>query len=175
MAKGRDLIGYDALQQEALRGVVRAALKQAAAKGLPGDHHFFITFKTGAAGVTAPKELLAQYPDEMTIVLQHQYWDLAPGETFFSVTLKFGGQPKALSVPYAAITEFRDPSVEYRLRFAPVDTPQPAALPPRPAPAPEPTMEASIEKTPPKPPPEKLPEPGSDTPKIVSLDQFRKK
>ncbi len=177
MAKGRDLIGYVVLQQEALRGVVRAALKQAAAKGLPGDHHFYITIKTGAAGVTAPKELLAQYPDEMTLVLQHQYWDLAPGETFFSVTLKFGGQPKALSVPYAAITEFRDPSVEYRLRFsAPVDAPQPAALAPKPGsgPAAEPTMEASIEKAPGK-PPEKTAAPGAETPKIVSLDQFRKK
>ena len=177
MAKGRDLIGYDALQQEALRGVVRAALKQAAAKGLPGDHHFYITFKTGAAGVTAPRELLAQYPAEMTIVLQHQYWDLAPGETFFSVTLKFGGQPKALSVPYAAITEFRDPSVEYRLRFsAPEGALQPTTLPAKPAPVPaaEPTMEASIEKAPGQ-PSEKPATPGDETPKIVSLDQFRKK
>ncbi len=167
----RDLIGYEALQQEALRGVVRAALKQAAAKGLPGEHHFYITFKTGAAGVTAPKDLLDQYPDEMTIVLQHQYWDLAPGETFFSVTLKFGGLPKALSVPYAAITEFRDPSVEYRLRFSPPEAaPRPA---PTPLPA-KPLSAAKAEAAKPdaaKPAPEKA----SETPKIVSLDQFRKK
>ena len=92
-------MGYEALQQEALRGVVRAALKRAATKGLPGDHHFFITFKTKAPGVSGPPELLGQYPDEMKIVLQNQFWDLAPGETFFSVTLKFGGQPKTLSIP----------------------------------------------------------------------------
>jgi hypothetical protein len=151
--------------------VVRAALKHAAAKGLPGDHHFYITFKTGAAGVAAPKELLGQYPDEMTIVLQHQYWDLAPGETFFSVTLKFGGQPKALSVPYAAITEFRDPSVDYRLRFAPPEgAPRPAVLAPdKPASAPEAAKPAP--ETPPDSPSAKR----SDQPKIVSLDQFRKK
>jgi hypothetical protein len=148
-----DQIGYDALQQEALRGVVRAALKLAAGKGLPGEHHFFITFKTTAPGVTLPKELLAHYPDEMRIALQHQYWDLAPGETFFSVTLKFGGQPKSLSIPYAAITHFWDPSVDYQLRFtAPESAPAPIV-----APAAEPG------ETP------------ADGPNIVSLDQFRKK
>jgi hypothetical protein len=164
--KPRDLIGYDALQQEALRGVVRAALKQAAAKGLPGEHHFFITFKTAAAGVSGPPELLGQYPEEMMIVLQHQYWDLAPGETFFSVTLKFGGQPRSLSVPYAAITQFWDPSVDFRLRFTPIEaaTPRPAALPAPPATAPRPTPVASPEE-----------KPAGDAPKIVSLDQFRKK
>jgi hypothetical protein len=164
--KPRDLIGYAALQQEALRGVVRAALKRAASpKGLPGDHHFFITFKTRALGVSAPPELVEQYPDEMMIVLQHQYWDLAPGETFFSVTLKFGGQPKTLSVPYAAITQFRDPSVPYGLQFV---VPEPAeaaspALPPKAEPAEQPTDE--------KPPAEK----STEGPNIVSLDQFRKK
>ncbi len=171
--KTRDLIGYEAMTQEALRGVVRAALKHAAAKGLPGDHHFYITFKTGAPGVTAPKELLDQYPDEMTIVLQHQYRDLAPGETFFSVTLSFGGQPKALSIPYAAVTEFRDPSVEYRLRFT-----APAAGP-RLGPAPAQASPVKSEATKPqaaKPEPaEPAPETPSETPKIVSLDQFRKK
>jgi hypothetical protein len=158
MAPPRDLIGYDALQQEALRGVVRAALKLAAAKGLPGDHHFFITFKTAAPGVTLPRELLARYPDEMSIVLQNEYWDLAPGETFFSVTLKFGGQPKALSIPYAAITHFRDPGVEYHLRFT-----VPEALP-LPLPAPAPAV---------SPPPEA--DAAQKSGDIVSLDQFRKK
>jgi hypothetical protein len=162
----RDLIGYDAMQQEALRGVVRAALKQAAAKGLPGDHHFYITFKTGAPGVTGPKDLLGQYPDEMMIVLQHQYWDLAPGETFFSVTLRFGGQPKPLSIPYAAITQFWDPSVDYRLRFIPPEpAPAPVALPPQ-----RPKADvAPAEKA------DKPVEGGDSEPKIVSLDQFRKK
>jgi len=167
----RDLIGYDALQQEALRGVVRAALKLAAAKGLPGEHNFYITFKTGAPGVTGPKDLLGQYPDEMTIVLQHQYWDLAPGETFFSVTLRFGGQPKPLSIPYAAITQFWDPSVDYRLRFS---VPEPA-LAPAPVPVAALPMQrpkadaAQTEK------PDKAGETGDAEPKIVSLDQFRKK
>ncbi len=159
MATPVDLIGYDALQQEALRGVVRAALKQAAGKGLPGDHHFLITFKTGAPGVTLPRELLAQYPDEMRIALQHQYWDLAPGETFFSVTLKFGGQPKSLAIPYAAITHFWDPSVDYQLRFTPVD---PALAPPVFAPALAPPLKAVDDKP-------------ADGPNIVSLDHFRKK
>ncbi len=164
--KPRDQIGYDALQQEALRGVVRAALKLAAAKGLPGDHHFFITFRTGAPGVTGPRELLERYPDEMMIVLQRQYWDLAPGETFFSVTLRFGGQPKSLSVPYAAITQFWDPSVDYRLRFSAAETgpAQPSALPASPAAAKAATPEAPA-------PGEK---PG-EAANIVSLDQFRKK
>ncbi|HVN02502.1 MAG TPA: ClpXP protease specificity-enhancing factor SspB [Caulobacteraceae bacterium] len=158
--KPRDLVGYEALQQEALRGVVRAALKLAAAKGLPGDHHFYITFKTGAPGVSLPRELLEQYPDEMRIALQHQYWDLAPGETFFSVTLKFGGQSKSLSIPYAAITHFWDPSVEYQLRFS---VPEPA-----PAPAKAPALAPAAE-------PQKDVEKPGDGPKIVSLDQFRKK
>jgi uncharacterized protein len=161
MAPPRDLIGYDALQQEALRGVVRAALKLAAAKGLPGDHHFFITFKTTAPGVTLPSELLARYPDEMSIILQNEYWDLAPGETFFSVTLKFGGQPKALSIPYAAITHFRDPGVEYHLRFTVPD------IAPEPAPAPTPIVAPRPEAD--------AAQKSGDTPNIVSLDQFRKK
>ena len=155
----KDLIGFDALQQEALRGVVRAALKRAAAKGLPGDHHFFIAFKTKAAGVSGPPELLSQYPDEMTIALQHQFWDLAPGETFFSVTLKFGGQPKTLSIPYAAITQFWDPSVDYRLLFNASEAPPAPALPAKPAPSKRPPVSEKDE----------------ETPNIVSLDQFRKK
>jgi uncharacterized protein len=160
--KPQDRIDYDALQQDALRGVVRAALKQAATTGLPGDHHFYITFKTAAPGVTVPKELLDQYPDEMMIVLQKQFWDLAPGDTSFSVTLKFGGQPKTLTAPYAAITQFWDPSIDYRLRFSvPDPPPKPAALPPAPAKA-----DRAAAKDGAKDP---------DAPNIVSLDQFRKK
>jgi hypothetical protein len=153
----RDLIGYDALQQEALRGVVRAALKTASSKGLPGEHHFYLSFRTRAPGVSMPPELLEQYPSEMTIALQHQYWDLAPGETFFSVTLRFGGQPKSLSVPYAAITDFWDPSVDYRLRFSVPEAPV-AALPP-----------SKTESEPP------LEDKDGEAPNIVSLDHFRKK
>src|SRR6201996_8664336 len=118
-----DLMHYHAMAQDALRGVVKAALKRAASpEGLPGQHHFYITFKTHAPGVTAPPDLIAKYPDEMMIVLQNQFWDLAPGETFFSVTLKFGGDPKQLAIPYAAVTRFVDPSVQFGLEFeAPVD------------------------------------------------------
>ena len=117
-----DQMGYEALAQDALRGVVKAALRRAASpEGLPGDHHFYVTFRTKAPGVTGPDDLLGKYPDEMTIVLQHQYWDLAPGETFFNVTLKFGGQPKRLEVPYAAVTRFYDPSVQFLLQFEPAE------------------------------------------------------
>src|ERR1700750_1421676 len=128
-----DLMHYHAMAQDALRGVVKAALKRAASpEGLPGAHHFYITFKTDAAGVSGPADLLGKYPDEMTIVLQHQYWDLAPGETFFSVTLQFGGQPKRLSIPYAAVTRFYDPSVQFLLQFEPpaaAAAPKPLASP----------------------------------------------
>ena len=154
------LIPYDEIVQEALRDVVGRVLSSVEKGGsLPGGHHFYITFKTDAAGVSGPPDLLAKYPDEMTIVLQHQYWDLAPGETFFSVTLQFGGQPKRLSVPYAAVTRFYDPSVQWLLQFEP---PPPAPAEARlPAAAP---AEAADE-----------PAPAKDGSKIVSLDQFRKK
>ncbi|MEW6390073.1 MAG: SspB family protein [Pseudomonadota bacterium] len=153
-----DLMQYEAMAQDALRGVVRAALKKAAEPGgLPEPHHLYITFKTKAVGVSGPQDLLGKYPDEMTIVLQHQYWDLAPGESVFSVTLKFGGQPKRLTVPYAAVTRFYDPSVQFALQFAPPeiveDNPEPEAEPEAKTPAPS----------------------GDEGPKIVSLDQFRKK
>jgi len=155
----QDLMHYDAMAQEALRGVVKAALKRASSEGLPGAHHFYITFKTDAPGVSGPTDLLSKYPDEMTIVLQHQYWDLAPGETFFSVTLQFGGQPKRLSVPYGAVTRFYDPSVQFLLQF---EAPTPAPVEPKP-PSVEPDESATPAPT------------GEDGSKIVSLDHFRKK
>src|SRR5271154_3641217 len=97
-------IDYGMLQQEALRGVVRAALKIVAERGVPGDRELQITFKTKAPGVSGPADVFARFPDEMMVSFRpQQYRDLAPGETFFSVTLSFGGQPRALSVPYAAI------------------------------------------------------------------------
>lgn len=155
----QDLMHYEAMKQDALRGVVKMALKRAASpQGLPGEHHLYITFKTQAPGVSGPPELLAKYPDEMTIVLQHQFWDLAPGETFFAVTLRFLGQPKRLSVPYSAVTRFFDPHVQFMLQFE--------------ARAPEPQEEA-------EPAADALPAPaaeaGGEEPKVVSLDQFRKK
>jgi hypothetical protein len=157
-----DEMHYEAMAQDALRGVVKAALKRAAAPaGLPGAHHFYITFKTEAPGVSGPPDLLGRYPEEMTIVLQHQYWDLAPGETFFAVTLKFGGQPKRVSVPYAAVTRFYDPSVQFLLQFE--SPPANAAE----AEAGEAEAEAMVQDA-----PEAV---GDDGAKIVSLDQFRKK
>ena len=174
----QDQMHYEALAQEALRGVVKAALKRAASPGgLPGAHHFYITFKTRAPGVSAPPELAERYPDEMTIVLQHQYWDLAPGETFFAVTLKFGGQPKKLSVPYAAVTRFYDPSVQFLLQFeapeseAGAVSTAPEVLPTRPrksTPHPVEVDQSDAEEA----AAEAL---RGEEPKIVSLDQFRKK
>ena len=161
----KDLMRYDVLTQDALRGVVKAALKRAAGPGgLPGDHHLYITFKTEAPGVSGPPDLLGKYPDEMTIVLQHQYWDLAPGETFFTVTLKFGGEPKKLSVPYAALTRFYDPSVQFLLQFDVVEeTGKPARSRPKAVREEEPAA------------PEEAAAVAEDAPKVVSLDQFRKK
>jgi len=170
----QDLMHYEAMAQDALRGVVRSALKRAASPGgLPGAHHFYVTFKTDAPGVSAPGDLLAKYPDEMTIVLQHQYKDLAPGETFFTVVLKFGGQPKRLSVPYAAVTRFYDPSVQFLLQFEAAEPAEPEQA----ADAPQPLPTAKPRKTK-APPPEAGadgPEAGGEGPKVVSLDQFRKK
>jgi hypothetical protein len=158
-----DLMHYEAMAQDALRGVVKMALKRAAAPdGLPGDHHFYITFKTHAPGVSGPPELLGQYPDEMKIVLQHQYWDLAPGETFFAVTLKFGGQPKRLSIPYAAVTQFFDPHAQFMLQFS---APPPEANEDQPEPD-QPQDEPAAASA---------PSPEGEEPKVVSLDQFRKK
>lgn len=167
-APPKDLMNYEAMAQDALRGVVKAALKRAAGPGgLPGQHHLYITFRTKAAGVSGPQDLLGKYPDEMTIVLQHQYWDLAPGETFFTVTLKFGGEPKTLSVPYAALTRFYDPSVQFLLQFEPApDTPV------RTAPK---VVRNEAEAAPPQAEKPSEDTPASEEPKVVSLDQFRKK
>ena len=105
-----DLMDYQALAQEALRGVVRAALERAATpEGLPGAHHLYISFRSTAPGVSLPPDLLARYPEDMTIVLQHQFWDLEVGQQGFSVMLKFGGSPKRLQIPYAAVTRFLRP------------------------------------------------------------------
>ena len=154
-----DLMHYDAMAQDALRGVVKSALKRAALpEGLPGEHHFYITFKTQAPGVSGPADLLGKYPDEMTIVLQHQYEDLAPGETFFAVTLRFGGAPKRLSVPYAAVVRFYDPSVQFMLQFEAAAAPPSAAATSLPQAQPGAGLE-----------------PGGEEPKVVSLDNFRKK
>jgi hypothetical protein len=112
-----DHIRYDILVQEALRGMVRDLLAATLKKGLPGEHHFFITFDTTAAGVRVSERLRAQYPDEMTVVLQHQFWDLKVGDEAFEVGLSFGGVPERLVVPFEAIKAFADPSVQFTLQF----------------------------------------------------------
>jgi hypothetical protein len=112
------LIGYDQLMQDAMRHVVRAALQRATnARGLPGRHHFYITFRTHAPGVILPEHLTTRYPEEMTIVLEHQFWDLDVQNDRFRVILKFAGQPHPIVVPYAALTRFYDPSVRFGLQF----------------------------------------------------------
>ncbi len=113
-----DMIGYEQLMQDALRSVVRAALQEAASpRGLPGKHHFYITFRTHAPGVIIPDQLKARYPDEMTIVLEHQFWDLEVYTDRFRVILKFSGQPQPITIPLNAITRFFDPSVKFGLQF----------------------------------------------------------
>src|SRR6516225_5044906 len=116
-----DHIRYDLLAQDALRGVVRTVLEDAAKNGLPGDHHFYITFDTLAEGVQLSPRMLSQYPKEMTVVLQHQFWDLVTSETAFQVGLSFGGIPERLTVPFASIRGFFDPSVQFSLQFAHAD------------------------------------------------------
>jgi hypothetical protein len=112
-----DHIRYDILAQEALRGVVRAVLVDAAKNGLPGDHHFYISFDTRADGVRLSPRMLAQYPKEMTLVLQHQFWDLAVTDDGFEVGVSFSGIPERLAIPFAAIKGFFDPSVQFGLQF----------------------------------------------------------
>jgi hypothetical protein len=112
-----DHIRYDLLTQQALRGVVKTVLFDAKKKGLPGEHHFYISFDTRADGVTLSQRLRAQYPEEMTIILQHQFWDLSVTEDGFEVGLSFGGIPERLTVPFEAIKGFFDPSVQFGLQF----------------------------------------------------------
>jgi uncharacterized protein len=172
-----DHIRYDVLARDALRGVLRRVLTDAAAHGLPGEHHFFITFISKAEGVKLSPRLLAQYPDEMTIILQHQFWDLEVGEDRFEVGLSFGGIPERLGVPFSAIKSFFDPSVQFGLQFEPTEAagetptnlpaaPVPSALAvPAAAPAAAETTEAA-EEEPAKP---------SEGAEVVRLDRFRKK
>lgn len=141
--------------EAALRGVVREALARAAAKGLPGAHHFYITFRTRFPGVALPDYLGQQYPDEMTVVLEHQFWDLDVSEACFSVTLSFQNKPERLVIPFDAITAFADPAVKFGLQFQ--ETPDNSgAAQAEPAAA---KAEAAAEK------------PGE----VVALDAFRKK
>jgi len=184
-----DQIRYDLLTQQALRGVVRSVLADAARKGLPGEHHFYVTFDTRADGVRISDRLRAQYPEEMTIILQHQFWDLAVNDTGFDVGLSFGGIPEKLTVPFDAINGFFDPSVQFGLQFEEVtegEETQPAPTlmqdkaagkkPRTPAPArPSPTMIAPEKEAVAATPPEPAPDRPSGGGEIVRLDRFRKK
>ncbi len=112
-----DLIRYDILAQDALRGVIRKVLSEVNRTGLPGNHHFFITFVTGAPGVRISSRLHEKYPEQMTIVIQHQYWDLEVSESGFEVTLSFNDVSEKLVIPYSSIRGFYDPSVNFELEF----------------------------------------------------------
>ncbi|HTE98896.1 MAG TPA: ClpXP protease specificity-enhancing factor SspB [Bradyrhizobium sp.] len=162
-----DHIRYDVLARDALRGVLRRVLTDAAENGLPGDHHFFITFLSTAEGVKLSPRLLAQYPEEMTVILQHQFWDLTVTEDRFEVGLSFGGIAERLVVPFNSIKSFFDPSVQFGLQFEPADAPA-ASLPAVPAPAapavPTPAIENKDEPA--------KPNEGAE---VVRLDRFRKK
>jgi hypothetical protein len=114
-----DQIRYDVLVQEALRGVVRKVLTEAAQAGLPGEHHFYIAFDTAAPGVRISSRIRQKYPEEMTIVLQHQFWDFVVSETHFEVSLSFGGISERLVIPFTAVKGFFDPSVQFGLQFDP--------------------------------------------------------
>ena len=112
------LIPYDEIVQDALRAVVGRVLREVERSGtLPGEHHFFITFRTRATGVSIPRHLFERFPEEMTIVIQHRFWDLKVDDEGFSVGLSFGGVPATLAVPFAAVTAFHDPAVEFSLTF----------------------------------------------------------
>ena len=197
-----DHIRYDLLTQDALRGVIRTVLTDAAVKGLPGEHHFFITFDTRIDGVRLSARLKASYPGEMTIVLQHQFWDLTVGEDDFGVGLAFNGIPERLHIPFKAVKAFVDPTAPFRLEFAideeatggadadgtpetraaatkpaPVEKPVsakpgPPAKPPMPQPKKQPAPQAT---TPVKPAPVPAPDAEDSSAEVVRLDRFRKK
>ena len=154
------LLPYDLWAEEARRHVVGMSLAYAAENGLPGEHHFYISFRTDARGVSIPPRLLAQYPHEMTIVLQHQFWDLKLEDSGrqFSVGLSFGGVPATLTVPFAALTGFADPHVQFGLRFRPPGDEAANDEEEVPPPAAEPVADVPEEK-----------------PQVVSLDAFRRR
>jgi hypothetical protein len=183
-----DRFHYDALVDDALRSVVRRVLTQVAESGLPGSHHFYISFRSGDPGVELPEYLRAKYPEEMTIVLQHQYWDLILHDDSFEVTVSFNKQQERIKVPFAALSAFVDPSVRFGLQFdrrdkagekpeggtAPADTAEPTPLPvPEkrpPAPAEGADAPASAEAS-----AEDAAKPQDAASKVVKLDSFRKK
>jgi hypothetical protein len=163
----KDFIGYQALTDSALRGVVRDALRRIEKSGLIGAHHFYLTFKTHFEGVDIPDFLKEQYPDEMTIIIQHQYWALKVKDDYFEVTLTFKKLPAPLHIPFNALTAFFDPGVQFGLQFrseGETGKTGPMMVPPaEPVGEPTPQPEPEAEKP--------APAPGE----VVSLDSFRKK
>lgn len=181
----QDLMNYEQMTQLALRGVVRDAIRRVIREdGLPGAHHFYITFLTRYPGAEIDEGLAKKYPEEITIVLEHQFWDLTANDDNFEVTLKFGGVPKYLKVPYTAVTRFHDPSVGFALQFEPPQEMEPQreaptvaqlkpATPPKAKPAPKTKSKKPKAKAPDT---ETVETPkADDKTKIVSLDAFRKK
>jgi hypothetical protein len=188
-----DHIRYDLLVQDALRGMVRTVLADAAKNGLVGDHHFFVTFDTTADGVQLSERLREQYPEEMRVVLQHQFWGLKVGDEAFEVGLSFTGIAEKLVVPFAAIKDFEDPSVQFKLQFETLgdldegdaSSDQPPKMMERP-PQTSTKQEPARADAPANPPPDAAgAESGSDGPpagspeksgaEVVRLDRFRKK
>jgi len=178
-----DHIRYDILAQQALRGVVRTVLVDVAANGLPGEHHFKITFATAAPGVRLSERMRTQYPETMTIVLQHQFWDLLVRDDAFEVGLSFGGVPERLVIPFEAITAFFDPAVQFGFQFetieaeasgegvaagATADKPPPMRIVPPESAKPDALPAPATAKAP-------EPEPPSGGGEVVRLDRFRKK
>lgn len=155
-----DLLQYDKLVERALKNVVREALMHVSQHGLPGAHHLYLTFHTNHPGVTIPDELHAKYPVEMTIVLQYQFWDLLVGDDGFQVTLSFNDRRQRLSIPFAAINAFADPSVNFALQFQPIEAPSRAET--------TPTVAAAVDG-------EDAGEPPAKDDNIIPLDTFRKK
>jgi hypothetical protein len=181
-----DHIRYDLMVRDALRGVVRRVIDDAAKNGLVGDHHFFISFDTRSPGVRLSPRMRAQYPEEMTIVLQHQFWDLAVTEEGFEVGLSFGGVPEKLAVPFSALKGFFDPSVQFGLEFEPAasnsetapsgdsaasEPPAPIASGNASAPVPQQRAPKATDDS----PEESAPTRQDGGAEVVRLDRFRKK
>jgi hypothetical protein len=201
----KDLIRYDLLVQDALKGVVRKVLIDTAKDGLPGEHHFYISFRTDYPGARLSNRLREKYPQEMTIVLQHQFWDLGVTDHAFEIGLSFSGVPERLLIPFDALTGFFDPSVQFGLKFDTQSDEEEEAAEPPPAPPPARTSDAAPvelkqpkksqaekEKKPEKAAPpapsaepaqgdaDRAPKTGAAEPaqpgaEVVSLDAFRKK
>ena len=172
-----DLIRYDVLAQDALRGVMRKVLGEVEKTGLPGEHHFFITFLTGAPGVRVSSRLREKYPEQMTIVVQHQYWDLKVSDTGFEIGLSFSDVPERLLIPFAAIKGFYDPSVNFELEF---DVELAANMGGEVTPLQAPALSLASGGTAPSGKPEPDDQEAEDakeegTADVVSLDAFRKK